>query len=133
VPVVVNEDLRRLEVAEGLVSAVPVRVTEVAGSQFRRVDWAVEARILSANSWRLISNEKNSAGVSPPHQRGSRFRGEAVLPVPGRAPTMVILLAAVPENLVERLVTGLEAVDPTARLTAFLEDVGFTQQQALER
>jgi len=45
---------------------------------------------------------------------------------------MVMLLAAVLENLVERLVTGLEAVDPTASHRV-LEDVGFTQQQALER
>jgi len=45
----------------------------------------------------------------------------------------VMLLGCSPENLVERLVTGLEAVDPPRVSRVSSEDVGFTQQQRVER
>jgi len=91
------------------VSAVPVRVTEVAGSQFRRVDSGVEARILSANSWRSSLTRRTARAF---HHRTNVIkipRAKAVLPF-RRAPTMVILLGCSPGESGRATCNGLEAL-----------------------
>ena len=113
---------------------VPVGVAEVTGTQFRRVD----ARGGGEDPLRqfLTAHLQGEEECGAPHhcadvdqyaESESRFTGARARPHDRHAARLQSL-----KNLVERLVARFQTVDSTTGLAAFLEDVSFTQQQALQ-
>ena len=132
--VVVDEDLGRLQEAERLVRAIPVRLAQVTGTKLRGVD----ARRRGEDAL----GEFLTAHLEREEQRRSVDDGTHVDEDPEREGRLAgcrsgaddrhrTLLQSL-EYLVERAVPGLESVQLPARLAALLEDVGLGEQQALE-
>ena len=96
---------------------------------------AVEARMRSASSWRLISKEKKSAGrfttapdVDEDPEREGRLAGRRARAHDRHANSLESL-----QDLVERPVPRFQAVELAAGLAALLEDVRLAQEEPLQR